>query len=303
MCSVIPPSGRIQLLQERSKALNSTEKGFKMKAKANYFSLQLCVCHYERYQWKYISQNICTVCAGKIIRSLSLDSGVGLRLHNFRYLHCLFVHFLLDRRLSKHLWNSKMWFASSALNVYLRMRWVVFLAAGGEGNWQGKFRQAHSISSGYWECRHSCKEGHFRNPLPLPPALDLEKLCRSGGESISLTMSLHDLWEAAVRASASTRCPLLPKALQTAPWGGGDWSHGLLSSWCALCLHPGSTDHLSSTVQTISPSFFQFLPFLLSEELKSQNRWYFLWGGHNHQDPNWNKQLLPRWEHFNDRLL
>lgn len=199
-----------------------------------------------------------TQCVQGRIRSLSLDSGVGLILHNFRHLHCLFVHFLLDRRLPRHLWNSKMWSTSSALNVYLKMRWVVFLAAGGEGNWQSKFRQAHTIShpGTREQTQLEMAEGHFWNPLPLSPALGLEKLCRSGDKErpVSLTMSLHDLWEAAVRTSASTRCPLLLRALQRAPWGGGDWSHALLSSWGALCLHPGSAV-ISDTVQAISPSF------------------------------------------------
>lgn len=153
--------------------------------------------------------------------------------------------------------------------------WDVFLAAGGEGNWQSKFRQAHPISHlGTWRADTA---GNGRRTFPKSPTITSCPWFRKAmqkwrkGELVSLTMSLHDLWEAAVRASASTRCPLLPKALQTAPWGGGDWSHGLLSSGDALCLHPGSTDHLSNTVQSISPS--NSCLFYRQKNQKSQNGW------------------------------
>lgn len=126
---------------------------------------------------------------------------------------------------------------------------------------KGTNRQAHPIShltSGTWRADTA---GNGRRTFLKSPTLISCPWFRKAmqkwrkGESVSLTMSLHDLWEAAVRASGSTRCPLLPRAWQTAPWGGGDWSHRLLSSWDALCLHPGTTAHLSNTVQTISPSF------------------------------------------------
>lgn len=199
-----------------------------------------------------------TQCVQGRIRSLSLDSGVGFTLHNFRHFHCLFVHFLLDRRLPRHLWNSKMWSTSSAWNVYLKMRWVVFLAAGGEGNWQSKFRQAQSIShpGTREQTQLEMAEGHFWNPLPLPPALGLEKLCRRqtrrGGFSNHVSA-----WS--LRSSCEIICQhKVPIAAQSSAESSlGRWrliSRSALLTGCPL-LAPRQPCHLSNTVQAISPSF------------------------------------------------
>lgn len=103
------------------------------------------------------------------------------------------------------------------------MRWVVFLAAGGEGNWQSKFRQAHPIP--HLSTPRADTAGNGRRTFPKFPTTTSCPWFRKAmqkwrkGESVSLTMSLHDLWEAAVRASASTSCPLLPKSFADSSLG------------------------------------------------------------------------------------
>ena len=141
-----------------------------------------------------------------------------------------------------------MQFTYPVLNVYLRMRWAVFLAVGGEGNWHSKFRWAHPCSYLSPERRHGWKRQQNISPstLPLSPALGLEKLCRKG-DSVSLTRSTWPLMSSCestcqhkVPAGAQKLCLLL--GTQPAGSLSGWWGYrSLLSSWGALCLDPGST--------------------------------------------------------------
>lgn len=187
MDSVIPPSGRIQLLQERTKALKSAEKRLKMKAKAKYFSF-----HFVSVIMKGTNESIfpkaLAQCVPGRIRSLSLDSGVGLMLHNFGHLHYLFVHFLLSRRLPKHLWNSQNvvhLFCFKCLPEDEGLCSLLLVVKGSDRASSEKPTPSLIWALGE-QTQLEIAEGLLWNPLPLPPALDFEKLCRSGEKESQL---------------------------------------------------------------------------------------------------------------------
>lgn len=134
----------------------------------------------------------------------------------------------------------------------------------------------------------------FPNTLPLPPALDLEKLCRGRGDSVSLTRSTWSL-TSGCKSICKHRVPVgLPKSFDYSVFGqaayrqlirvvGTSWSalFLLFSRTQAVLAAPACADfgswfsvavgQLSNTVQTYF-SFFQFLAFLLSEESKKTSR-------------------------------
>lgn len=145
-----------------------------------------------------------------------------------------------------------MHFTSSALNVNLRMRWVMFLIYGGEVSWHGKFRQAHLIF--HLSPQRADTVGNGSRTFPKYPTtsccLWVRKANQKGrkGDSVSLTRSTQSP-TSSYESICHTRCLLVPKSfayfqpcsLQATHWGEGNLtvcsSHGLLFAWS---LDPGS---------------------------------------------------------------
>lgn len=154
------------------------------------------------------------------------------------------------------------------------MRWVVFLAAGAERNWQSKFREAHPIIhlvTGRVATAGNSRRTFLKSLTTAScPWFRIAMQKWRKGESASLTMSLWDLWEAAVRASATQGAYCCPKLCRSSLgwWGLISWSALLMG--CSL-LAP--RQHWPSHKHCADYFSFQFLPFLLSEESKSWNVW------------------------------
>lgn len=167
----------------------------------------------------------------------------------------------------------------------------------------------------------------FPNTLPLPPALDLEKLCIGRGDSVSLTRSTWSL-TSGCKSICKHKVPVgLPKSFDYSVFGQAAYRQLIRVvgiSWSALLLGCSSLVPRQCwqllPVQTLAlglawrwassqtlcrhifPSFSSWL-FSCQENQKRPARVIVLVRRTcSHLDPNWKRQLFPRWERFDDKM-